>query len=47
MNRNYLLGQIALQRKYEKNCSLGQPVKQVNLSGEDFSGTQTVLASTS
>lgn len=38
MNRDYLLRQIALQRKYEKDCLPGKPVKQVNLSGEDFSG---------
>lgn len=38
MDRDYLLRQIALQRKYEKDCSLGQPVRRVNLSGSDFSG---------
>lgn len=38
MNKDYLLKQIALQRKYEKDCSLGQPVRRVNLSGSDFSG---------
>ena len=27
MNRDYLLKQIALQRKYEKNCSLGSTGK--------------------
>ena len=43
MNRDYLLRQIALQRKYEKDCLPGKPVKQVNLSGEDFSGLGTTF----
>ena len=36
MNKDYLLRQIALQRKYEKDCLPGKPVKQVNLSGQRF-----------